>query len=88
MYVRLRTRSHKEVVPMKRLVVVVAVLGVLLMSATAGWADPINVGGNITSFASSSGRPFVFPGKGIPQGVPFQFAETSVLLSPINVGGN
>jgi len=73
---------------MKRLIIVVAVLGVLLMSATAVWADPINVGGNITSFASSSHGPVIFPGEGIPQGVPFRFVETCVLLSPINVGGN
>lgn len=73
---------------MKRLIIAVAVVGILLMATAVAWADPINVGGNITSSASASLGPVVFPGKSIPQGVPFQVAETTVLLSPINVGGN
>ncbi len=72
---------------MKRWIVLVTVLGILLMAAAAAWGDPINVGGNFTSGSQTHGSA-VFPGKGSPQGMPFLGAENTVLLSPINVGGN
>jgi len=72
---------------MKRWIILVTVLGILLAATAAVWADPINVGGNFTSGSQTNG-PVVYPGKGNPQGVPFLGTEFTVLLSPINVGGN
>ncbi|MBU0595568.1 hypothetical protein KJ567_02645 [Candidatus Bipolaricaulota bacterium] len=75
---------------MKRWLIMATVLGVLLMSAAAVWADPTEVGGNFTSFTSSTKvlGPAVYKGKGNPQGVPFQTAESVLLLAPTEVGGN
>jgi hypothetical protein len=72
---------------MKRWIILVTVLGILLAASAVAWADPINVGGNFTSGSQTLGSA-VYPGKGNPQGRPFQVAENCVLLLPINVGGN
>ena len=73
---------------MKRLLAVLAIALMLTGIALSVSADPIEVGGNFTSSASSSVGPALYKGKGNPQGVPFQVPEFSVLLSPIEVGGN
>jgi hypothetical protein len=73
---------------MKRCVLMATLVGILVMATAAVWADPINVGGNFTAALSTSRGPAVYPGKGDPQGVPFNSAESYALLSPINVGGN
>ena len=73
---------------MKRWIIIVTMVGILATMTAVVWADPINVGGNSTGSASKLLGPAVYPGKGNPQGVPFKTAESYVLLSPINVGGN
>lgn len=75
---------------MKRWVITTTVLGILLMATAAVWAGPINVGGSFSALTSESKEigPEVYKGKGDPQGVPFQDADSNVLLAPINVGGS
>lgn len=73
---------------MKRLLAVLAIALMLTGIALSAIADPIEVGGNFTSSASSSCGPSVYKGKGNPQGVPFQIPEAVTLCSPIEVGGN
>jgi len=73
---------------MKRWAIVLTLVGVLLMAGAATvFADPTNVGGGFTILTSSSRGPALFPGKAIPQGVPFTVVVESMLLSPTNVGG-
>ena len=75
---------------MKRWIIIATVLGVLLMATVAVWASPINVGGNFSALGASTKDigPDVYKGNGNPQGVPFQAPDASILLVPINVGGN
>ena len=62
---------------MKRLLSALAIALVLAGIALSAFADPIEVGGNFTSSASTSGKR-----------APFQTPEVVVLCTPIEVGGN
>ena len=62
---------------MKRLLSVLAIALVLAGIGLSAFADPIEVGGNFTSSAFTSGKR-----------VPPQIPEVVVLCSPIEVGGN
>ena len=68
---------------MKRLMVLIVVLALMISAAAVVSADPIGVGGML----SSSARVTTFSGKGVPQGVPFIALNVSMQLGPIGVGG-
>lgn len=70
---------------MKRIFVLLTVFVLLVAGTVSVLADPIGVGGTFTE--SSSSQLAAHPGKGIPQGKPFEAQVETLLLSPIGVGG-
>ena len=73
---------------MKKLLAVLLIALMLTGLALSVSADPTNVGGSFTASSSGVRGPTIYPGKGIPQGIPFQIVEANLLLSPTNVGGS